>query len=121
MLTTGERARRTTTSIHADWPLGPGSRGISAARAVSKWAMKKSGSADWKTSTLAPASASTWVTSACSSTIADGAQHVDRRVGEGHRPDPRPGPIDRQGARAAHRGISFSRDTGFSVVRISRV
>jgi len=67
MLTTGVDERRSTKSRQR-----PSISGRSAALATSRWAMKKSGFADWNTTTFTDGSASRSVISAPNSTIVVG-------------------------------------------------
>src|SRR5690242_14269345 len=67
MLTTGADERRNTKSRQR-----PSASGRSAALATSRWATKKSGFADWNTTTFTDGSASRSVISARNSTIVEG-------------------------------------------------
>src|SRR5208337_3219529 len=67
MLTTGADERRSTKSRQR-----PSASGRSAALDTSRWAMKKSGFADWNTTTFTDGSASRSVISAPNSTIVVG-------------------------------------------------
>src|SRR6516162_4462392 len=67
MLTTGVDERRSTKSRQR-----PSTSGRSAALATSRWAMKKSGFADWNTTTFTDGSASRSVSCAPNSTIVVG-------------------------------------------------
>ena len=72
---------------------GPSTSGRSAALYMSKWAIKKSGFADWNTTTFTDGSASRSVMSVPNSTIVVRDKHVDRRVAERDRPPARMGAV----------------------------